>query len=90
MELLREMTDIIRGRLGSGIVVLGTIHQGKPSFIAAVTPDMVKKGYHAGNIIKKVTVLAGGGGGGKSELAQGGGKDKNKLEAALAAVKDLI
>ncbi|MFC1866052.1 alanine--tRNA ligase [Chloroflexota bacterium] len=90
MEILREMTDVVRDRLGSGIVVLGTVHQGKPSFIAAVTPDLVKKGYHAGNIIKKITAIAGGGGGGKPDLAQGGGKDKNKLDAALAAVKNLI
>ena len=90
MEILREMTDVIRDRLGSSIVVLGTVYRDKPSFVAAVTPDLIKKGYHAGNIIKKVTAFAGGGGGGKPDLAQGGGKDKHKLDAAILLVKSLI
>ncbi len=88
-ELMREIADVLKNK-NKGIVVLGTVYQDKPFFVAEVHPELVKKGYHAGNIIKKVTAIAGGGGGGRPELAQGGGKDKTKLEAALAAVKDLI
>jgi alanyl-tRNA synthetase len=84
------MADLIRERLKSGIVVLGTIYEDKPAFIAAITPDLVKKGYHAGEMVKKVAKVAGGGGGGKAGLAQGGGKDKDKLNAALQLVKSLI
>jgi len=90
LEIMRDMADIIRERLGSGVVVLGTIYEDKPAFIAAVTPDLVKKGYHAGEIIKKVAAVAGGGGGGKPGLAQGGGKDKNRLEEAIRSVEGLI
>jgi len=90
MEIMREMSDIIRDKLKSAIVVLGTIYQDKPAFIAAVTPDLVKKGYDAGKIVKQVAEVAGGGGGGKPGLAQAGGKDKEKLEEALKSVKGLI
>ncbi len=64
LEILRDMADLLRERLKSGIVVLGTIYEEKPSFVIAVTPDLVKKGYHAGEIMKKVAKVAGGGGGG--------------------------
>ena len=90
MEIMREMSDIIRDKLKSAVVVLGTIYQDKPAFIAAVTPDLVKKGYDAGKIVKQVAGVAGGGGGGKPGLAQAGGKDKKKLEEALKSVKGLI
>ena len=88
-ELMREMADALED-YNKGIVVLGTVYQDRPFFVVEVSPELVKKGYHAGNIIKKITAIAGGGGGGKPDLAQGGGKDKNKLDAALAAVKSLI
>jgi alanyl-tRNA synthetase len=84
------MADLLRDKLKSAVVVLGTIYEGKPAFIAAVTPDLVKKGYHAGEIIKKVAKVAGGGGGGKASLAQGGGKDRDKLDEALRLVRSLI
>jgi alanyl-tRNA synthetase len=59
-------------------------------FIAAVTPDLVTKGYNAGDIVNKVSKVTGGGGGGKASFAQAGGKDKNKLDEALRLVKSLI
>ncbi|MFB0559573.1 MAG: alanine--tRNA ligase [Dehalococcoidales bacterium] len=90
MEILREMSDLLRDKLKSAVVVLGTVHEGKPAFLAAVTPDLVAKGYDAGKIIKQVAKVAGGGGGGKASLAQAGGKYKDKLDEALRLVKDLI
>jgi len=88
--ILREMTDYLRDSLKSGIVVLGAVIGDRPAFIAAVTPDLVNKGYSAGDIIKKVSQVTGGGGGGKAGFAQAGGKDKNKLDEALRLVKSLI
>jgi alanyl-tRNA synthetase len=90
IETMREMADLLRDKLGSGIVVLGAIAEDRPSFIVAVTPDLVKKGYHAGNIVKRMAEVAGGGGGGKPALAQGGGKDKDKLDEALRLVRSLV
>ncbi len=90
LETLREMADVLRERLKSAVIVLGTVYQDSPVFLAVVTPDLVAKGYSAGEIIKQVTKVAGGGGGGKAGLAQGGGKDKGKLVEALRLVKSLI
>jgi alanyl-tRNA synthetase len=90
MPSLREMSDLLRDRLKSAIVVLGTVYEDKPAFLAAVTPDLVAKGYNAGEIVKQVAKLTGGSGGGKPSLAQAGGKDKKKLDEALKLVKSLI
>jgi alanyl-tRNA synthetase len=90
MPVLREMGDILRDRLGSAIVVLATIYNGKPNFLAMVTSDLVAKGFHAGNIIKQVAKVAGGGGGGRASMAQAGGKDATKLDEALNLVKSVI
>ena len=89
-QVLREMADFLRDKLGSAIVVLGAVINDRPIFIATVTPDLVKKGYNAGDIIKQVSRVAGGGGGGKANFAQAGGKDKDKLDEALRLVKSLI
>ena len=89
-QVLREMSDLLRDKLKSAVVVLGTVYEDKPAFLAAVTPDLVAKGYDAGKIIKEVARVTGGSGGGKARLAQAGGKDKAKLDEALRLVKDLI
>jgi len=90
MEILREMSDLIRDKLKSVIVVLGTVYQDRPVFLAAVTSDLVARGYDAGKIVKEVARVAGGGGGGKPNLAQAGGKYKDKLDEALRLAKSLI
>ncbi len=90
MERMREMSDFIRARLKSAIVVLGAVYGDSPFFIAAVTPDLIARGYDASKIVKQVARVAGGGGGGKPGLAQAGGRDKDKLDEALRLVKGLI
>ncbi len=89
-QLLREMADFIRDRLKSAVIVLGTIHEDRPAFLAAVTSDLVAKGYHADEIVKQVANVAGGSGGGKPGLAQAGGKYKDKLDEALRLVKSIM
>ena len=89
-EILRDMADAIRDKLGSVVVVLGTTYEDKPYFVVTVTDDLVAKGYHAGNIIRQTAAITGGGGGGKPQLAQGGGKDVSKLDEAIAAVAGLL
>ena len=70
------MSDLLREKLKSVVIVLGTVYNGKPAFLAAVTPDLVAKGYNAGDIIRQVAKVSGGGGGGKAQFAQAGGGDK--------------
>ncbi len=89
-QALREMADIIRDKLQSVIVVLGAVSGGRPIFIAAVTPDLVARGYNAGDIVKQVAKAAGGGGGGKADFAQAGGRDKGKIDEALGLVRGLV
>jgi alanyl-tRNA synthetase len=90
MPILREMGDILRDRLKSVIVVLATVYNGKPNFLAMVTPDLIAKGFHAGDIINQVAKVTGGGGGGKAAMAQAGGKDAAKIDEALKLVHKLI
>jgi alanyl-tRNA synthetase len=89
-EMLREMGDLLKDRLKSAVIVLGTVQDGKPGFVAMVTPDLVGKGLNAGDIVKQVAGVTGGGGGGKADMAQAGGKDKNKIDEALGLVKQLV
>ena len=89
-EILREMADLLIDKLKSVVIVLGTIYENKPFFLAAVTPDLIARGYNAGEIVKKVAGVAGGSGGGNARLGQAGGKDKGKLDEALQSVKSLI
>jgi alanyl-tRNA synthetase len=87
---LREMGDWLRDKLGSGIVVLGAVLADKPQILAVVTPDLVKRGFHAGNLVKALAQIMGGGGGGRPDMAQAGGRDSAKLGEALAQAERLI
>ncbi len=89
-ETLRQMTDRFRDRYTSGVVVLGSVFEGRPMVIAAVTEDLVKRGLHAGEIVKTVAQMIGGGGGGRPTLAQAGGKDAEKLPEALGRVPEIV
>jgi alanyl-tRNA synthetase len=86
---IREMADRLRERIGSGVIVLGTVWQEKVFLLAVVTKDMTRK-YHAGEILKKIAPLVDGGGGGRPDFAQAGGKDPSGLDKALAKVYDLV
>jgi alanyl-tRNA synthetase len=89
-DALRHMGDVLRQRLGSAVIVLGATLGGRPAFMAMVTPDLVKRGLHAGHILKQVASAAGGGGGGRPEMAQGGGDDPAKLDDALSLVEPTV
>lgn len=90
MNSLRNLGDEVRNRLGSGVLVLSSTLNDKISFVAMVTKDLNNQGISAGNIIKEVAKMAGGSGGGRPDMAQAGGKDPDKIEAALKLVPDLI
>ncbi len=90
VETLREMTDWLRNRLVSVVIVLGAVIDEKPTFVAAVTPDLVERGLQAGSLIKQVARIVGGGGGGRPTMAQAGGRDPKRLDEALALVPAVI
>jgi len=87
---LREMGDVLKSKMGSGVIALGAVVEDRPLFLVMVTPDMVSRGIRAGDIARRVAQVAGGGGGGKPDMAQAGGKDKSKLDEALALVRELV
>lgn len=83
MEELRNMADMVRDKLGTGVVLLGMAQGEKVNFVCMVTKDVAGKPWHAGNIVKATAQAAGGNGGGRPDMAQAGGKDATKLAEAL-------
>jgi alanyl-tRNA synthetase len=90
VDALRYRADALRKTMPSGVAVLGTVIDGRPQFVAIVSPDVIPKGPKAGEILKRVAAVAGGGGGGRPEMAQGGGKDASKIKEALAIVPEAV
>lgn len=89
-EVLRQLMDDLRQKLGEGILVLGAANGDKVQLVAAVTPQYVKQGYHAGKLVKEVASRCGGGGGGRPDLAQAGGKKPDQLPEALQYVAQWV
>lgn len=87
---LRTLGDQLKQKLGSGVVVLASGKDGKVNLMAMATDDVVKKGVHAGNIIKAAAAVCGGGGGGRPNMAQAGGKDASKIADALEKAKAVV
>jgi alanyl-tRNA synthetase len=90
VEGLRFHADSARKALPEGVAVFGSIINDQPFFVAVSTPAAVKRGVHAGNLLKRVATVAGGGGGGRPDMAQGGGKDASKIDEALAIVPGAV
>ena len=89
-QSLREAVDSLKGRLGSAVIVLGTVtEEGKVSLVAGVTPDLTQK-IRAGDLVGEISKIVSGRGGGRPDFAQAGGTDPSKLDAALKAVESLV
>jgi len=86
---MRNLVDELRGKLGSGVVVLGAAAEGKVSLIVGVTKDLTAK-VQAGKIVGLLAAKVGGKGGGRPDLAEAGGSDVGALDAALASAKDVV
>jgi alanyl-tRNA synthetase len=84
MNELRNLADTFRGKLKSGVVLLGTEADGKVTLLAAVTADLTSR-VSADDLARTMAPIVGGRGGGKPDLAQAGGKDPEQIDAALAA-----
>ncbi len=93
MSELRQLADVLKQRLGTGIVVLATVSGGKVLLVSAVTKDLTEK-VRADDIIRKISPLVGGGGGGRPDFAQAGGTRPGQLNRALqesfSVLEDLL
>lgn len=87
---MRSIAINLREKVKSGVVVLSTINSGKPLLVAAVSPEAIKLGIKAGDLIKIGSATLGGGGGGKDDFAQGGGVDVSAISKALTEITKLI
>jgi alanyl-tRNA synthetase len=94
MNGLRDLGDQLKEKLGSGVIMLISEKGGKVNLMTMATDDVIKKGAHAGNLIKAVAKEVGGGGGGRPTMAQAGGKNPagidNALKAAPAVLEGMI
>jgi len=86
---LRAVADGLRQKLGSGVVVLGAIDDGKVALLVAVTKDLTAK-LQAGKIVQALAKEVGGSGGGRPDLAEAGGKDTSALKSTLEKAPSLI
>jgi alanyl-tRNA synthetase len=88
-KTLRTVIDNFKNETKLGVVVVGSINDGKVMLAAGVTKDLVDR-YQAGNIIKEIATLVGGKGGGRPDMAQAGGNQPENLDTALNKVRELI
>ncbi len=89
-DTLRGLTDLFRDQYPTGVVILGSALDERPIIICAVSDDLVKKGFHAGEFVKEAAQVVGGSGGGRPNMAQAGGKDASKLDRAIAQALKMI
>lgn len=87
---LRTLGDQLRDKTGGVVVLASVFENGKIGILAMASKELVGKGIHCGQIVKEVATLCGGGGGGRPDMAQAGGKDPEKLDAALNAAWSVI
>jgi alanyl-tRNA synthetase len=86
---LRVLSDSLRDRLSSGVVVLASENDGRVALVVSVTKDLAGR-LHAGNIVKQIAPIVGGGGGGRPDFAEAGGKDPGKIDELLAKSREVV
>jgi len=86
---MRDLVDQLRGKLGSGIVVLGAAAEGKVTLIVGVTKDLTGR-VQAGKIVGTLAAMVGGKGGGRPDLAEAGGSDPAALDGTLGKAGEVV
>jgi alanyl-tRNA synthetase len=87
---VRTLVDNLRGKLGSGVVVLGGVQEdGKVALIVGVTKDLTSR-VQAGKVVAQLAQMVGGSGGGRPDMAEAGGKDASQLDAALRSAPQVV
>jgi alanyl-tRNA synthetase len=89
-KALLDVVDRLKGRLAEAAILLGTAADGRVHLVASVAPELVARGVKAGALVKVAAEVVGGGGGGRDTLAQAGGRDPEKLPAAIDAARAAI
>jgi alanyl-tRNA synthetase len=89
-DALLVLTDRLKGRLGDAAIVLGRAGDGRVDLVASVAPALVQRGVRAGELVKLAAAEVGGGGGGRDTMARAGGRDPDKLPAAISAAQAAI
>lgn len=89
MDDLRLFGDSIKGKLKSGIILVGSVMNGTASIVLMVTKDLTEK-FKANEIIREIAPVIGGGGGGRDDIAQAGGKNTGKLDEAMEKIYEVI
>ncbi|AKL97490.1 alanine--tRNA ligase [Endomicrobium proavitum] len=90
VKSLRDMSDKLKEKLKSAVILIVSKSADKASFIVSVTADNVDKGFNAGKIAKSFAAEIGGSGGGKPDFAQGGAKDLSKIDVAIKNVEKYL
>ena len=88
VDFLREAGDWLRNDIGSGIVILGAVIEGRPAMMAMATRDVAESGFDAGGVVREAAKEMGGGGGGRADLGQAGGRYADKLPDAIRAAEE--
>jgi alanyl-tRNA synthetase len=88
-KTLRETVDQLKNKLGTAVVVLGMVEDGKVSLVSGVTQDLTDR-IKAGDVVNHVALQVGGKGGGRPDMAMAGGTDADSLDSALGSVEDYV
>jgi alanyl-tRNA synthetase len=86
---LRGLSDSLRDRLGTGVVILVSENDGKVGLVVSVTKDLTAR-VQAGRLVKELAPIVGGGGGGRPDFAEAGGKDPSKIDDLIAKAPDVV
>ncbi len=89
-DMLKTMCDKVTDKVGDCVAVLAAVNGEKLTFVCACSSAAIAKGLKAGDIVKKVAMIAGGNGGGKPDMAMAGGKDVSKTDDAILAVEGIV
>jgi len=86
---LRGLSDSLRDKLGSGVIVLASEQDGKVSLVVTVTKDLTAR-VQAGRLVKELAPIVGGGGGGRPDFAEAGGRDASKIDEMLKRAPEVL
>ncbi|MBR0140333.1 MAG: alanine--tRNA ligase, partial [Firmicutes bacterium] len=90
IDELRATSDSVKKAAKSVVMVFASLNGPKLTLMVSISDDILDKGLHAGNMIKKLAAVCGGGGGGKADMAQAGARDASKLPEAFALAEEII